>query len=79
VSRSTTWNSASSIGAAQTLDCEKVDLDNGLSNGLAHRLYFRQGMLATALRSAILYCLLLRPDSRQKAFGARFKATRNFC
>lgn len=36
--------------AAQEAGCEKVVLDTGLSNALAHRFYFRQGMLATALR-----------------------------
>jgi ribosomal protein S18 acetylase RimI-like enzyme len=38
------------LDAARAAGCEKVVLDTGLSNALAHRFYFRQGMLATALR-----------------------------
>jgi ribosomal protein S18 acetylase RimI-like enzyme len=38
------------LAEARATGCEKVVLDTGLSNALAHRFYFRQGMLATALR-----------------------------
>jgi len=38
------------LAAARAHGCGKVVLDTGLSNALAHRFYFRQGMLATALR-----------------------------
>jgi len=38
------------VDAARAAGCEKVVLDTGLSNALAHRFYYRQGMLATALR-----------------------------
>ena len=38
------------LTAARADGCGKVVLDTGLSNALAHRFYFRQGMLATALR-----------------------------
>jgi ribosomal protein S18 acetylase RimI-like enzyme len=35
---------------AQRLGCAKLVLDTPLSNALGHRFYFRQGLLATALR-----------------------------
>jgi GNAT superfamily N-acetyltransferase len=38
---------------ARALGCGKVVLDTGLANTLAHRFYYRQGMLATALRFAM--------------------------
>jgi GNAT superfamily N-acetyltransferase len=38
---------------ARTLGCGKVVLGTGLANTLAHRFYYRQGMLATALRFAM--------------------------
>jgi GNAT superfamily N-acetyltransferase len=38
---------------AHTLGCGKVVLDTALANALAHRFYYRQGMLATALRFAL--------------------------
>ncbi len=34
----------------RTLGCRKLVLDTGLDNYLAHRFYFRQGLLARALR-----------------------------
>lgn len=34
----------------RTLGCTKLVLDTGLDNFLAHRFYFRQGLLAQALR-----------------------------
>ena len=35
---------------ARALGCGKLVLDTPLSNSLAHRFYFRSGLLATALR-----------------------------
>jgi ribosomal protein S18 acetylase RimI-like enzyme len=35
---------------ARAQDCNKLVLDTGLDNYLAHRFYFRQGLLAQALR-----------------------------
>lgn len=35
---------------AKTLGCGKLVLDTPLSNSLGHRFYFRNGLLATALR-----------------------------
>lgn len=35
---------------AQAQGCQRLVLDTGMSNSLAQRFYFRQGMLATALR-----------------------------
>ncbi len=34
----------------RSLGCKKLVLDTGLDNALAHRLYYRQGLLAQALR-----------------------------
>ncbi len=34
----------------RSLDCAKLVLDTGLDNTLAHRFYYRQGLLAMALR-----------------------------
>ena len=34
----------------RALGCRKLVLDTGLDNALAHRFYFRQGLLAQALR-----------------------------
>ena len=34
----------------RALGCAKLVLDSGLGNALAHRFYYRQGLLATALR-----------------------------
>ena len=34
----------------RALGCNKLVLDTGLDNYLAHRFYFRQGLLAQALR-----------------------------
>ena len=34
----------------RSLGCAKLVLDTGLDNALAHRFYFRQGLLAMALR-----------------------------
>ncbi len=34
----------------RTHGCAKLVLDSGLDNGLAHRFYYRQGLLAAALR-----------------------------
>jgi ribosomal protein S18 acetylase RimI-like enzyme len=42
------------LAAARAEGCEKVVLDTGLSNALAHRFYYRQGMLATALRFTLV-------------------------
>lgn len=38
---------------AKALDCTKLLLDTPLSNVLGHRFYYRNGMLATALRFAM--------------------------
>jgi len=38
---------------ARVLGCEKLLLDTPLSNVLAHRFYYRQGLLGTALRFSI--------------------------
>jgi GNAT superfamily N-acetyltransferase len=39
------------LGAeGRALGCAKLVLDSGLDNALAHRFYYRQGLLATALR-----------------------------
>jgi GNAT superfamily N-acetyltransferase len=38
------------IHEARVQGCEKVVLESGLANGRAHRFYFRQGMLPSALR-----------------------------
>lgn len=35
---------------ARALDCTKLVLDTPLGNTLGHRFYYRQGLLATALR-----------------------------
>jgi ribosomal protein S18 acetylase RimI-like enzyme len=35
---------------AKASGCKKVVLDTGLDNALAHRFYYRQGLLAMALR-----------------------------
>lgn len=35
---------------AQRLECEKLILDTPLSNVLGHRFYYRQGLVASALR-----------------------------
>jgi len=34
----------------RALNCAKLILDTGLNNALAHRFYYRQGLLATSLR-----------------------------
>ena len=34
----------------EALGCDKLVLDTGLDNALAHRFYYRQGLLAMALR-----------------------------
>jgi ribosomal protein S18 acetylase RimI-like enzyme len=34
----------------RALGCKKLVLDTGLDNALAHRFYYRQGLLASALR-----------------------------
>jgi len=39
---------------AQAVGCEKLLLDTPLSNVLAHRFYYRQGLLGTALRFSVL-------------------------
>jgi len=38
---------------ALALGCAKLVLDTPLSNALGHRFYFRQGLLATALRFSL--------------------------
>lgn len=38
---------------AQAQDCTKLVLDTGLDNALGHRFYYRQGLLAIALRFSI--------------------------
>ena len=38
----------------RSLGCRKLVLDSGLDNTLGHRFYYRQGLLATALRFSIL-------------------------
>ncbi|EQD64493.1 GCN5-related N-acetyltransferase [mine drainage metagenome] len=38
---------------ARLLGCTKLLLDTPLSNALGHRFYFRQGLLATALRFSL--------------------------
>ncbi|MFZ6688861.1 GNAT family N-acetyltransferase [Undibacterium sp. SXout11W] len=35
---------------ALSQDCGKIVLDTGLNNSLAHRFYYRQGLLASSLR-----------------------------
>ncbi|MBR7783865.1 GNAT family N-acetyltransferase [Undibacterium luofuense] len=35
---------------AETSGCAKIVLDTGLNNPLAHRFYYRQGLLASSLR-----------------------------
>jgi hypothetical protein len=35
---------------ARALGCSRLVLDTPLSNALGHRFYFREGLLATALR-----------------------------
>ncbi|MGO9769942.1 MAG: N-acetyltransferase family protein [Roseiarcus sp.] len=37
----------------RALGCGKLELDTGLDNALAHRFYYRQGLLAMALRFSV--------------------------
>jgi ribosomal protein S18 acetylase RimI-like enzyme len=39
---------------ARAVECQKLLLDTPLSNVLAHRFYYRQGLLGTALRFSVV-------------------------
>lgn len=41
------------MAEARTADCRKLVLGTGLANALAHRFYYRQGLLATGLSFAM--------------------------